>query len=370
MGMIKSGQGRARRGFTLVPLALVLWIVLIVIGVALWKKTPPAGYVPAKGVGPGQIGSVILGVLYGGFWVAMVSGIAERKGRAAANLTAVIALGFAAVMMGLSYAGLTKDQRNLGGGARAGGPAGAAPGAVHPGGAGATSTTPAFAPAPGPGPSPVAPAPVASAPAASVPPERLKPEPSTPGSPSAAELRAQEKSRAEEAASRVIGEMEAGLTAAIAEVLAEADKAVPPLASPIAHDLVKIRKRLEELESLRKKAEALEVRLREASNGLEAALREAGVGPGDAGSAAMRWASAFGATQRQFACGSLVRACEKGLEEIGFLKDQFPKWTLTNKGDLRVFEKSLEAKFNSNRFFARTEAERYRELRGRLESGR
>lgn len=164
--------------------------------------------------------------------------------------------------------------------------------------------------------------------------------------------------------------MEAGLTAAIAEVLAEADKAVPPLASPIAHDLVKIRKRLEELESVRKKAEALEARLREASNGLEAALREAGVGPGDAGSAAMRWASAFGATQRQFACGSLVRTCEKGLEEIGFLKDQFPKWTLTNKGDLRVFEKSLEAKFNSNRFFARTEAERYRELRGRLESGR
>lgn len=105
------------------PLALVLWIGLLILGVLLYLKTPPAGYVPAKGVGPGQLGSIILAVLYGGIWFVMVGRIADKKGAAWANVVAGIALGLACLMLTLSYFGLTKDQRGLKGGTAANAPA-------------------------------------------------------------------------------------------------------------------------------------------------------------------------------------------------------------------------------------------------------
>ncbi len=379
-----------RRAFVLAPLALVLWIALLILGVALWMKTPPAGYVPAKGVGPGQIGSVILALLYGGFWFFMACRVAENKSRAAANVTAVITLGFGAVMLGLSYAGLTKDQRGLAaqqqgtppvpvtqGGmstnpvaSNAGvsaGPSrdGARPTSPREGGSGSNAglsanpgansgATPRTAPAAGSG----AEAPAAAAPAATPAP---KPAPAVDRDAEAAKLT--------EAVGEQSRKIEQELELEASAVLAAAEKLVPPLVSPIAHDLVKIRKALEGLEELRGRVKALEEKYQAADKRLEAGLKEAGFSVGDSAISSSRWGSSYRLAQRGFGCQALGRTCDKAIEEIGYLKDNFPKWTLTAKGELRVFEKPLESKINSNRFFTKAEADRFRSVQKQIQDG-
>ncbi len=355
------------------PLAIVLWVALLVLGVLLWQKTPPPGYVPAKGVGPGQIGSVILAVLYGGFWVWVVGGLAERKSRAWANVTAAITLGFAGLMLGLSYAGLSADQRRL---------ANASTGASVQSGAGASATN--AAPSGGPGDQGVhrmkdqlarqnqpglgQPAPMATP----VQPRSAPGLPSGPGGdstivrPGGGPTSAPTPPKEHPSIRPVTAELEKELLAAIEALAIKAEEIVPVLSKPVAHDLRDVRKRIDDVQAMRTLAEGVSKRLGSAIDELKGRLVAAGVPESEAFHQSVLWTNTFGAAGRGFAAGDYARLGERANEELIALKDDFGKWTLNAKRELVTRDAALKQRLETLRFFVRTESERHADIKRRL----
>lgn len=352
----------SRPAFTLVPLALILWIALLIIGVLLWQKTPPPNYVPAKGVGPGQIGSVILAVLYGGFWFWSLGKLAEKKGQIPANLAAVIVMGLAALMMSLSYFGLTADQRNLAKNT----PSQTTP---QPG-----TAAPSIPPAPSPSgplvqrppsnaaPSNRVPAPSADRPVVdpaqttqSPPAPRRDPTPAHPPQPAE-----------HPGIATVKAAFEKELNDQIASFIQLADKSVPPLATQVAHDLRQVNARLTDIQALKSQAQTLAKSLRSADETIRARMQQAGVPSNDAFHASVRWSMDYSATTRAFAAERYSELANRAIEELTLLRDNFGKWTLTSKGELKVTDNALKSKLGSLRFFVESDAGRHQSNRDGL----
>jgi hypothetical protein len=347
MTTARSFTPSSRRAFTIVPIALGLWIVLIVLGLLLWNKTPPPGYVPSRTIGPGQVTSILGALIIGAFWNAVLSRVAERKGMVIANVTACFIFGLACLGFALTLAGLTKDQRDLTKLA-AQAPAAKSPRpvpvpnnapAVRPG----TAAEPASVPTSPPSESaPTAPAPHAA--------------PKPPPAPTAQTTPAIDKQP-------IIASVQSPLESSIAEVIAQADKLLPDLAKPPAHDLVRIRKRLEDVESLRAAAAALGTRVSSAGDDLTTQLQTAGINSSDARFAAARWLSAdFHAAVRGFGCDALVRLCDKAKDEAEFARDNLGKWTLDSKGEFKATDRQIKTKLDSNRFFVKADADRKQQI--------
>lgn len=367
-------QNRTMRGFMIVPLAVVLWITLLILGVLLWQKTPPPGYVPAKGVGPGQIGSVILAVLYGGFWCRVVGGIAEKKGKAAANVTAVIAIGLAAVMMGLSYAGLTADQRKLAKNAQgAGASAQQAQGGSTGGGASGPGTPAdegmrrmadqlARQNQPGIG-QPSMPAP---RPGSVTPPSGPQTGPAPARTPEVRPAMPPEPAKEHAAIQPTIEAFEKEIDAEIEALIKKADGVVPAMATMVAHDLRDVKKRLEDAEAMRVVSDGLVKRLDGAIDGLKQRLIAAGVPDAESSHQSIRWAATSNSAMRGFAAKSYAELGERAAEELNALQEHFGKWTLNAKRELVCKDVVLKQRLESMRFFVKAEADRHEATKQRL----
>lgn len=368
------------RAFVVLPLAIVLWGMLIVLGVLLWLKTPPAGYVlPAKGVGPGSVGSLILAVLYGGFWVWVVGGLAEKKGKAVANVTAAITLGFAGIMLGLSFAGLTADQRYL---AKNTGQAGGvvitpqpASGSTSGGGTDpgldrmgklvdrqnrlGTERSRPQPPTPQPAPSPSgpvvttpnAPGRPGSPPSAVVPPARVQPA---------------EPEKEHASIAPVTETVQKELVMQIDALLAKADELMPALSVLAPHDLRDVRKRVDDVDAFRAMSQALAKRLSGAQVELSDKLKAAGVSESDAFRSSVQWSTSFGAAQREFAATDYARLAERAAEEAATLRDEFGKWTLNAKRELVCKDVPIRQRLETLRFFILADVKRHAEIMKRL----
>ncbi|MBY0311583.1 MAG: hypothetical protein K2W85_05905 [Phycisphaerales bacterium] len=366
-------QNRTSRGFMIVPLAVVLWVALLILGVLLWQKTPPAGYVPAKGVGPGQIGSVILAVLYGGFWFWVVGGVAEKKGKAAANVTAVIAIGLAAVMMGLSYAGLTADQRKLAKNAQgAGANTQQTPGGSTGGGASNPGTPAdqgmrrmadqlARQNQPGLG----QPSLPTSRPG-SVPPPRPQTGPAPARGPEERPATPPEPVKEHAAITPTVEAFEKEIEAAIEALIKKADAVVPSMSTMVAHDLRDVKKRLEDAEAMRVMSEGLVKRFDGAIDELKQRLVAAGVPDSESSHQSIRWAATSNSAMRGFAAKSYAELGERAVEELKALQEHFGKWTLNAKRELVCKDTALKQRLESMRFFVKAEADRHEATKQRL----
>ena len=370
------------RAFVIVPLALVLWIGLLILGVMLYLKTPPAGYVPAKGVGPGQIGSVILAVLYGGFWFFVIGRLAEKKGQLSANATAVIVLGLAGVMLTLSYFGLTKDQRGL---AKAPAVAGGAGGASNPGASAAGQNGAASGPdkvvqsmrdsadrtqqamrdaqardaerlrrqgemmdrmrqaaQPG-GPSGAAPVPGASGPTSGT----GAPSPSS----SPARAATPEPDPDQATIDRVAKEFGAKLDDAATSTAAALEPVLDALVKSPKQDIRDIKARAAMIDEVRPKLAELSKRFKDAGEDLGAELKAAGVGETKASVEGAIRASKAGWTQRSFAADRVLNVLDKGKEEAELLRDNIGKWKYDKDGKITAKDFELQSKIKSARFF-------------------
>lgn len=346
-------------GFTIVPLALVLWIALIILGVLLYLKAPPPNYVPAKGVGPGQIGSVLLALLYGGFWVVMLSPIAEKKGQAWANVVAVITLGFAGLMLGLSYAGLSADQRGL-----------TRPGVQPPAVAAAAPVATPQRPEPSRPAQPLQP----RDPAPATPSPDLTPKFETrPPRPSAV-IEAQPVAPAppEPAEHPAIAQRTAAMREAldkdIAAVVALARQALPPLLTHPKHDLRALDAHIQRVEAFSTPAQALSAALRKAQDTLRDQLQADGVSVHDATSAAIRFSADYGAMPRAFACDALLRTCDRARTELAVLKAEFSRWRIQRDGSVKWTSDELRRKAETLRFFVEADIARFEEESRRLQT--
>lgn len=365
---------RARRGFVVVPLAIALWIALLILGLLLWQKTPPAGYVPAKGVGPGQIGSVILAVLYGGFWFWVVGGVAEKKGKAAANVTAVIAIGLAAVMMGLSYAGLTADQRKLAKNAQgAGANTQQTPGGSTGGGASGPGTPAdqgmrrmadqlARQNQPGLG-QPSTPVP---RPGIATPPSGPQTGPAPARTPESRPATPPEPLKEHAAITPTVEAFEKEIEAEIEALIKKADAVVPSMSTMVAHDLRDVKKRLEDAEGLKGLSDGLVKRFDGAIDELKQRLVAADVPDSESSHQSIRWAATSNSAMRGFAAKSYAELGERAVGELRVLQEHFGKWTLNAKRELVCKDTALKQRLESMRFFVKAEADRHEATKQRL----
>lgn len=384
--MSQIARMHSRRAFTIVPLALVLWIGLIILGVMLYLKTPPQGYVPAKGVGPGQIGSIILAVVYGGFWVLMLSPIAEKKGHTWANVAAVITLGFAGLMLTLSYFGLSADQRNLAG-------KGPQPGASTPSAAPSASPTspksmaeamrdaaeqnkqtaeaalrsqqealqsqreaierarqpgvPSGAPTPSPTGTPVSrpesPT-TTSAPASGAP----GPRPATPVNPDDATIK------------RTLEEFAAKLGTQSSEAATVIRTELDALTKPPRQDIRDLKARIEKLNAVREILVTLKSALNRAGEEAGDALIAAGIDQTKARAEGGVWGARAGMASRAFAADRLLGTIDKGIDEATLMRDNLGKWKIDKNGEITSKDFKLQSVIRSARFFLDAGLERSR----------
>lgn len=346
----------SRRAFTIVPLALVLWLVMILLGVALWLKTPPPGYIPqGRNIGPGQIESLILAIAYGGFWFFLLSPVAEKKGQGLASALSLVLHGAVCAMLALSLAGLTSDQRKLNNPAapiaaapppsaqptRPNSPANPTPLAANP-----------VPPLPPEDPTPLAPA---IAPPSSEPPPA--PDTTTPARPSRPSSPSAAKPAIETAAA--IEAVETPITQKLDELIASIDKFLPELAKRAPREVRVINSRLESIKNLRAAAESVKQPLEAAQTELKLRFMKLGMSEGDAHfDSFKRIHQVFNVTQRKFGADAIIRLCDKATEEHEFLRDNIHKWTIDAKGELKSSDTAFKQKANSNHFFVQADANR------------
>lgn len=348
------------RAFTIVPLAVALWAALILLGVLLWKRVPPPGYVPGKSVGPGQFASVILALLYGGFWVFVLGGVSEKKGRKFANVCAVITLGFAAFMLGLSYAGLTADQRNLGragavgagGSGLSAGPSGAGPSG---GGASPNSTAPGLprmadqlrrqderAQQPRPAP-PVQPDATPQVPTRN----QAMPTPVPPvNAPPAAPALPSEDPRVVQ----VKDDLLKSINADAAAVLAKFDALCEVAPKSFKRDMREMDRRKADAGELKVAAGTFEKRLKGVGEEVSEQLRRAGVPESDLTGASIRTEMALHAGSRAMGCGTVSRFADLVAEHADLWRSKFDKWSIDGKGQVKWKDPALQGQARSLQF--------------------
>lgn len=337
------------------PLAVVLWAALILLGVLLWKKAPPPGYVPGKSVGPGQFASVILAVLYGGFWVFVLGGVSQKKGRKFANVCAVITLGFAAFMLGLSYAGLTADQRNLGKSGAIGAVGSAQPTAPSGGGA---SPNPAAqglqrradqlqrqnerAQQPRPAP------PIPSGPSA--PGSTRNQAPVTPSAPMSTPPAAPALPSEDPRVVQVKGDLLKSIDADASAVLAKLDALCAVAPKPFKRDMREMDQRKADAGELKAAAEAFEKRLKGVGEEVSEQLRRAGVPESDLTGASIRTEMDLRAGSRAMGCGAVSRFAQLVIEHADFWRTRFDKWSIDGKGQVKWKDPALQGEARSLQF--------------------
>jgi hypothetical protein len=138
-----------------------------------------------------------------------------------------------------------------------------------------------------------------------------------------------------------------------------AAKLLPQLSRPPAHDLTKIKALVAETEAFGATALAVKRSLDSAQNTLGEKLRQAGLSDSDAHLAAFLWSTReYNCTLRGFMVSDLIRMCDKSKEECDFLRDNFGKWTLDAKGEIKCSDSQIKSKIHSNRFMVKSDADR------------
>lgn len=157
----------------------------------------------------------------------------------------------------------------------------------------------------------------------------------------------------------VIDEYEKELNGQIDSLAEKFARLAPELARAPAHDMTKIKERNAATDVLKTEAEALRTTLDRAVRTLSMKLENVGIPDSDAHFAAFQWVHMdFKDATRGFGADAIVRLCEKSAEECAYLTDNFGKWTLDSKGEVKSSEISIKQQAGSKRFFVKTDAQR------------
>ncbi len=157
----------------------------------------------------------------------------------------------------------------------------------------------------------------------------------------------------------IIDDYAKDLGAQIDALLAQEAGIVPTMARTPGHDLTVIKARLTDAETLRTAAESLKKSFDAASDTLAAKIEATGVPSSEARSAVFTWANfEYKIATRGFAADAIMRLCDKAREEGEHLRDNFGKWTLDSKGEVKCADFQIKSKIQSARFFVKAEADR------------
>lgn len=348
-----SDFATARRGFTAVPLVIVLAVTMVGLGLVIAFNTPPKTTASGAYNSGYQTGLIVGPILIAGFFVWVASRIAERRSEGLATaicgtilLVCNIAYGVDAVRaLGIissqrSKPGMVaKDSANQSQDAgnsqqldtsKTKTPQSGSPSAQAP------TTTPASTPTvQEPGPSETA--------RPTVPQTRPAREGPVRGVPAPAKDEV-----AHEGSIKALAALREEVVGECLSLAKRAEAAYAKMRKPVT-TLSALNKAMEEFGTIRADAEKLEKRLRGLGQEARERVKSAGSDAFETSRLVMEWERGVGAFERANGCGTLARTCETAQELFVILKDTLGKWKIDAAGKVTSPDRAVESRLFSPR---------------------
>lgn len=340
MRMKQSGA----RGFTIVPLVLVLALTMIALGLVIAFNTP--GKATASGAYNSgyQAGLFVGPIVIGTFLVLLASRIAERRSHGLAmgicgtilllaniayGVNALRALGIVKPLPPKSGMVANAPPSTVGNVARS--PETPTPRAEPKQDGLPRSTTPET---PNPQPAPAQPWPSSNPPVS--PPERPIREAPVRGVPAPAKDAA-----AGEAAKKVLAALRDEVVGECLALASRADGAYAKMRKPVT-TISALNKAMDEFGELKADGEKLEKRLRDLNREAKERLAATSTDQFDTQRLAMEWERGLATFERANACSTLARTCETAQELFVILKDTLGKWKVDASGKVSGPDRNVE----------------------------
>jgi hypothetical protein len=352
-----------RRAFTLVIVPLVLGIILVVLGLMMWKaggppggtKTASSAYNAGRSIGP------FLGaVFFSAFWIWIASALAEKRSEATATFVCGGILLLANVAYGINTARAYGLLNPI---AKQGGLVAGANGSPTTSSTGAARAVP---PQESETSQPTPPRPPTFTPESTSP--GIQPQPKTQENSVQAPEPVKPVTQRDEIDPRLteaLGELRVSLQAELRTLKDDTDQ------------FVKVFTRLcpsskKELAARKQRAESLEAdakRIGKKMFGVDQLARDIadklGVNAGASSRAVMEFSQEFGGWQRSSACDGIARLAQAGIDEVDELDRHFGHWRI-EKGKYFSKERAIESSLGSKRFFLDAALDRKSDLIDRL----